>query len=164
MFVSFNTLPDEARVWIYQASRALSSEEQQLILSTGKIFMDQWEAHGQPLTASIDVLEGYFVIISVDKYHQLPTGCSIDESVAFMRSLGEQLKVDFFGRSKVAIWANDSVQLVSIAEIKQNIKNGKVQEETKLFDTLVQKKAGLKNWILPLKDSWLGRYLPQTTG
>jgi len=163
MFVTFNTLSDEARIWIYQAERELSSDEHQLVLSMGKEFMDRWGAHGQPLTASIEVLNGYFVVVSVDDYLQLPSGCSIDESVAFMRGLGNQLKIDFFDRTKVALWINDSVQVVPMKQMKQNIKDGKVHEEALLFDTLIEKKSGLSNWIIPLKNSWLGRYLPQTT-
>ena len=163
MFVTFNTLSDEARIWIYQAERELSSDEHQLVLSMGKEFMDRWGAHGQPLTASIDVLNDYFVVVSVDDYLQLPSGCSIDESVAFVRGLGKQLKVDFFDRTKVALWIDDSVQVVPMIQMKQNIKDGKVPEEALLFDTLIEKKSGLSNWIIPLKNSWLGRYLPQTT-
>ncbi len=162
MYVTFNTLPDDAKIWIYQAGRELTSDEQQLILSMGKVFMGQWGAHGQPLTASIDVVKGYFVVISVDGSLQLPSGCSIDESVAFMRRLGEQLKINFFDRTKVPLWINSSVQVVPMMEIKQNIKDGKVHQETQLFNTLIQKKGGLSNWIVPLKNSWLAGYLPQT--
>lgn len=162
MFVTFNTLSDEARIWIYQAERELTSDEQLLILEKGKEFLDQWAAHGQPLTASLEVLKGYFVVISVEDQVQLPSGCSIDESVAFMQGLGKQLRVDFFDRTKVPLWIDDSVQVVPLIELKQKIKNGEVDSETMLFNTMIQKKGGLSNWIVLLKDSWLGRYLPQT--
>ncbi|TDI67670.1 MAG: hypothetical protein E2O88_07585 [Bacteroidetes bacterium] len=162
MFVTFDTLSDEAKIWIYQAERELTSDEQQLILDMGKDFMDQWGSHGQPLTASIEVIKGYFVVISVDGYLQMPSGCSIDESVAFIRRLGEQLKVNFFDRTKVPLWINGSVQVVPLMELKQDIKDGKVHEDTQLFNTLIQKKSGLSNWVVSLKNSWLGGYLPQT--
>ena len=123
MLVTFDTLSDEAKIWIYQAERELTSDEQQLILAMGKEFMDQWASHGQPLTASIDVIKGYFVVISVDGYLQIPSGCSIDESVAFIRKLGELLKVNFFDRTKVPLWMNGSVQMVPLMEMKQNIKD-----------------------------------------
>jgi len=161
MFVTFDTLTDEAKIWIYQAERKLTSDEQQLVLDMGKEFMDQWGAHAQPLTASIEVIKGYFVVISVDGYLQMPSGCSIDESVAFIRRLGELLKVNFFDRTKVPLWMNGSVQMVPLMEMKQNIKDGKVHEDTQLFNTLIQKKGGLSNWVVSLKNSWLARYLPQ---
>ncbi len=164
MFVTFNTLSDDARIWIYQADRELTSTEQQLVLNKGKEFVEQWGAHGQPLTASVEVIKGYFVVISVEDYLQLPSGCSIDESVAFMHTLGTQLKVDFFDRTKVPLWIDESVQQVPLMEIKRKIKDGKIHEETLLFNTLIQKKGGLSNWIVSLKNSWLGGYLPQPAG
>ena len=163
MFVPFNTISNDARVWIYQASRKLTSEESQNIVTKGRQFIDNWGTHGQPLTASIVVLEDYFLILSVDDYLQLPSGCSIDSSVGFIRSIGEELQIDFFDRSIVPLWKEGSIFLVPLTELKKEMKEGKIDADTTLVNTLVQKKGELMNWLIPIKSSWLGRYLPQTT-
>lgn len=161
MFVPFDTLPDEARIWVYQAERPLTSEEENFVLSNGKKFMDQWVSHGHPLTASIKVIERSFVLIAVDD-RQLPSGCSIDASVGLLRSLGSKLKVDFFSRTNIPLWINQSVKLFALGDLKKKIKKGEVSEDTLMFNTLVQKKKELAGWIIPLKESWLARYLPET--
>jgi hypothetical protein len=84
--------------------------------------------------------------------------------VAFVRELCSYFKVDFFDRTQVALWVDEKVIMVPIAKLKRDIKEGSINEETLLFDTLVQKKSGLLNWLVPLRNSWLARYLPQTHG
>jgi hypothetical protein len=163
MFVEFDTLPGEARIWIYQAERALTSGEQDVVLATGRHFIDQWASHGAPLTASIKIFKAYFVVIGVDD-RMLPSGCSIDASAEFMRELGSKLNLDFFGRTNIPVFSQDQITLVPLSEIKHQVKNGQISQDTMLVNTLVQNKRGLEDWIVPLKSSWLSRYLPQPHG
>ena len=153
-------LPDESRIWVYQAERELNPEEQQLIIQISRTFIDQWATHGQPLIGSSLVKDGFFVIIAVDD-HQLPSGCSIDASVGLIRDLGQKLQVDLFNRTNVPLWIDNKVVATPLAELKQLMKNGKMPPDTLLINTLVQQKSSLNDWIVPLKDSWLRRYLPQ---
>jgi len=53
MLVEFNTLPEESRVWIYQANRSFSEEELQEIESKLDVFIQNWAAHGSDLKAII---------------------------------------------------------------------------------------------------------------
>ncbi|GJM28186.1 MAG: hypothetical protein DHS20C17_08210 [Cyclobacteriaceae bacterium] len=161
MYITFEKLPEEARVWVYQAERALSDSEQDVVLETGKQFIDQWVTHGQPLIASIQVRANYFVIIAVDDT-QLPSGCSIDASVDFMRNLTNNLSLDFFDRTNIPLQIEGKVKLVPLVDLKNQIRNGAVSEETLVYNTLVNKKSELNNWLLSLRESWLARYFPQT--
>ncbi len=160
MFVSFNTLADESRIWIYQAERELNQVEQEQIRKLGREFIGQWASHGQPLQASLEILLDRFLVIAVDD-RQLPSGCSIDASVAFVREIGERLQLDFFNRTKVPLMDNQSVTVLPLTELKDQIKKGEVSEEYLLINTLVSTKGDLTNWIVPIKESWLNRYLPQ---
>jgi hypothetical protein len=160
MYVTFENLPENARVWVYQAERALTSTEKEFVLNTGQEFIDQWVTHGQPLIASLQVLDDHFVIMAVDD-RQLPSGCSIDSSVDFMRNLTIELGVDFFGRTNVPLQDDGKVKVMGLAELKKQIGNGDVSDETLVYNSLAKTKGELKDWIVPLKDSWLARYLPQ---
>ena len=161
MVVAFESLPDESRIWIYQAERELTPEEQGQITALGQDFLGQWATHGQPLHASLAILKNYFLVIGVDD-RQLPSGCSIDASVGFVREVGNRLQLDFFNRTRVPLLINDAVKTVPLNEVKDQIKHGAVSEDTLLVNTLVQQKGDLSRWIVSLKESWLGRYFPQT--
>lgn len=158
MYVAFDDISDQARIWIYQADRRISEQEQQLIKEAGKHFLNNWAAHGQGLQASISMQLDHFVIIAVDNAVQLPTGCSIDQSVQFMTALGQKLGIDFFNRTRVSVWGENSVLLKDLNQIKREVADGVIKKETMIFNNLVATKADLKHWKVAAIDSWLARY------
>ena len=161
MYVVFDEISDQARIWIYQADRKLKASEQQLIQEAGQQFLSTWGAHGHDLRASIAVKLDHFVIIAVDNAVQLPTGCSIDQSVHFITALGQKLGIDFFNRTRVSVWENNSVLLKDLKQIKQEVSEGTFSKETPVFNNLVSVKADLVHWKTPAIDSWLGRFFKQ---
>ena len=162
MFTTFDELTDQARIWIYQSDRQISSQEQHDILQQGQSFLSSWEAHGQPLKASLKIFHDHFLVLAVEDEVHLPTGCSIDQSVAFVKHLEAQLSLNFFNRQKVSLWQHNSVMLKELTELKEQIKAGQLDGETRIFNNLVATKGALEQWIVPIKSSWLARYLPQT--
>lgn len=95
-------LPDHARVWMYTASRDLSEEECEAVEQAMAAFVMGWEAHGKALKAQAQLLNGQILILALDESEQPATGCSIDASVAAIRSLSEFLPdVDWLNRSWV---------------------------------------------------------------
>lgn len=159
MWIDFDKLPDDARVWVYQANRPLSDGDVNVINQALQSALGQWAAHGQSLLASAQVVENRFVVVGVDEGYNLPSGCSIDSSVRTLRELGESLAIDFFSRS-VAIRATDgAVQTIDLSTIRAAVVSGILTFETTVFNTLVKSKTEfLTNWQLRAADSWLKRY------
>lgn len=164
MWIDFDKLPDNARVWVYQANRPLLDGETNAINEALQPALSQWAAHGQPLLASAKVVEKRFVVVGVDEGYNLPSGCSIDASVRTLRQLGESLSIDFFDRSAAILALDGSVQTIELTAIKAAVLTGIVTSETAVFNTLVKTKAEfLTNWHLRAADSWLKRYLKPIT-
>lgn len=144
------------RVWIYQADRFLTKEEVQVAEAELSDFVASWTAHGSALAGSAKVKENVFVILEVNEEQAGVTGCSIDKSVHFLKTLGQKLNVDFFDRMKVSFRNNaNEVNLVDRSEFETLIQEGKVNQETIVFNNLVQDSDQLaKEWELPFKESW----------
>lgn len=160
MWIDFDKLPDDARVWVYQANRPLSDSDVSTINQELQPALSQWAAHGQALLASAQVMENRFVVVGVDEGYNLPSGCSIDSSVRTLRQVGESLGIDFFDRSAAIRAMDGSVQTIDLPAIKAAVSAGTVTPETTVFNTLVKTKAEfLTNWHLRAADSWLKRYL-----
>lgn len=164
MWIDFDSITNDARLWVYQADRPLTSADVAAIGKALQPALNGWAAHGQPLLASAAVLENRFLVIAVDEDHSLPSGCSIDASVRFVRDVGQQLSrsggpVDFFDRS-AAYRANDgSVQTLALGNIKTAVADGKLTPDTPVFNTLVKTKAELTtDWQKRAADTWLKRY------
>lgn len=159
MYIPFEEISSKARIWIYQADRALSEEEVNQIEASGREFSDGWEAHGKTLYASIKVFHQQFIVISVDESINMTTGCSIDSSVAFIRGVVNDFQIDLFGRSKVAFLVDNEVYLVSLQNIKSKVEEGTIAEETFTFNNLLTDKESFeKQWLTPAKNTWLSRY------
>ena len=94
MYLPFDSLPEESKIWIYQSNRKFSDDEISQIDEDLKLFIDNWSAHGTPLNASYQLKYNRFIILAVNQENQIATGCSIDASVQFIQKL-EQKKSNY---------------------------------------------------------------------
>jgi len=162
MLVDFDALPQQARVWVYQSNRPFTDAEVNAITETTEQFVSSWAAHGQPLKGSAKVLYNQFLILAVDEGAHLPSGCSIDSSVHFIKQLQSVLGNDFFDRSHVAFINDREVVMESLAQAKEKITQGAFTGDTITFNNLVQNKVELEEqWKVPIKESWLAKYIDE---
>ena len=161
MYISFNQISPDARLWVYQASRALTPADVAAIDTAIQPALDTWAAHGHPLLAAATVAEGRFLLVAVDEGAGLPSGCSIDSSVHTVQAIGQQLSppVDFMDRS-VTYLTDGVVQSLPLTDVKTAFADGTLTPETTVFNTLAKTKAEyLANWNVPAAQTWLKRYV-----
>lgn len=159
MFIPFEEMPKQARVWVYQAERPLSTEECEITEAALSQFLEQWTAHNQSLKASGGVFQQRFVILALDEDFNAASGCSIDASVHFLQDLGKQLKTDFFDRSVAFLSPDKALQTAELKDLKHYIAEGLIQSDTTIFNNLVKNIEELEQaWQQPAKASWLARY------
>jgi hypothetical protein len=162
MLVPFEELSEESRIWIYQGNRLLSNDEETLIESLFEEFLQEWTAHGADLKAGLRIEKDLFLIIGLDEDFNRASGCSIDKLVHFIQHIESKISIDFFDRKRTALSFGNSVNLRSTQEIKKDIERGIIPEDQLIFvNTILTKKDLNKNWIVPVNQSWLKRYLPQ---
>jgi hypothetical protein len=161
MYADFSTLPDNSRIWVYQANRKLNSGEKTTISEALLAFTEQWSVHGSPLRSSFDIRFDQFVVFGADEQATGVSGCSIDGSVRALKMLGEKLGIDFFDRSRLAFKKGDEITMVPMAELKQKYQEGVWSGHTHFVNNLVGTKGELDSqWLLPAERTWLKRYLP----
>lgn len=167
MFIPFENMPDHSRLWIYQGSRNLSETEEKAIVQLGQVFLSRWSTHGKPLNASLQIYHYRFIIIAVDEQQTQASGCSIDSSVAFIKEIEEKFNtpgqpLSLFDRSLVAFKQGEDVYTLPMNEAKKQISEGNISAEALTFNNLVPTKAQLETeWVIPVKKSWLGKYLQE---
>jgi hypothetical protein len=155
---TYTALPDSTRVWIYQSNRPFTKEEGQEIEQIAQQFAVRWVSHSQQLQAFASLLHDRFLVLMVDESQAGASGCSIDSSVAFVKSLQAKYEVDFFDRMRFSFKDGDQVQTLSRTEFTAWYESGKINDSTLVFDTLVKSKAELEQtFIKPLQESWHAR-------
>lgn len=165
MLVEFENIAPEASIWIYQANRPLSDDEQRVIARETSGFLEKWAAHGAQLKTAFDIRFNQFLILAVDEQFNHSSGCSIDGSVHFVQHLGQLLNVDFFNRTLVAFYNQDSVKIESLSEVKLKLENGELNEGSLTFNHLITKVKDLDDkWMVPVTETWLKKYMRDPVG
>ncbi|MCF8319248.1 MAG: ABC transporter ATPase, partial [Sphingobacteriaceae bacterium] len=118
-------------------------------------FTASWEAHGKVLKASAEIKYTRFIIFIVDETQASVTGCSIDKSVAVLKTIEQEFNLSLFDRMQVAYRNEHGIQVCSKATFENLIAKGLVTENTVVFNNLVQNYVALQNaWEIPAKESW----------
>lgn len=151
-----NQLSATSKVWVYQSSRKFADAEALLINEKIKGFVNQWTAHKMEVTGDGALLYNRFVVLMADETEVGVSGCSVDSSVHFIRSLGTEFNTNFFDRWMIAYIKDGEVLSFPRAEFEQLVHSGEVNDETIVFNNLVQTKADFETkWQIPYKQSWL---------
>lgn len=149
---------DDSRVWVYQSSRLFMLSEALDIEELLNKFSAEWRSHGAEVNAYCNLFFGQFIVLMADERQAQVSGCSTDSSVRFVKELGERFGVDFFNRTNLAFFVKDRIQVLPMNQLQYALDNEFITPDTLYFNNLVQTKAELENnWIIPVKESWLGK-------
>lgn len=156
-----NVMPDDTRLWIFQAERTLSNAEKEKVEQSMAQILEGWNAHGRKLTAASEIRYQRFLIVAVDESRATASGCSIDQLFNSIRSIGEELSVDFFDRTQLAyrIKGEPEIHTVPLSEFADKVGSlGK--DNLTVFNNLIDKHKELeKHWETGIDDSWHAQLL-----
>ncbi len=159
MYVPFENLPEESKIWIYQSNRKFSDHELSAIETDLKAFIETWSAHGTSLEASYLLKYNRFIILAVNQENQIATGCAIDKSVEFIQCLEKKYEVDLLDKMNVTFKLGEHVAHKPLIEFKKMAKEKAVSENTIVFNNLVNTIEEFnENWEVPAADSWHSRF------
>ena len=160
MLIPFIDLPDQARVWIYQASRPFSKEEKADITQEIEAFLKQWAAHGSDLVTSYEIPYDRFIVIGLNEEVQGATGCSIDSSVRFIQTLESRYQIELLDKMNVTHKEGDKLLYTPLKEFRSLAKKRKISSSTIVFNNLVVDKAEYtSHWEVPAGQSWHSRFI-----
>lgn len=151
-------LPDDARIWIFAADRPLAEPESRSVLEAVDHFLEDWAAHGVPLSGARDLRHGRFLVVGVDESLAPPSGCSIDALVRVLKDLETRLDVRFLGNESVWYRTEAGVERATRGEFKRKAQSGEVRSDVVVFDNAVTRLADLREgrWEGPAHDRWHG--------
>jgi hypothetical protein len=155
MLVPFKSLPETARVWIYQGSRAFSADELAEIKPKLEDFIREWTAHGARLNASYEIRYNRFIVLALDQSLTAASGCSIDASVRFIQEIEKDYGLDLLDKMNVSYRQGEFVAYKPLADFKIMAKQKAVSPNTVVFNNLVANKYEYEShWEIPASESW----------
>jgi len=160
MLVDFNTLPEESRVWIYQANRSFSESELSELGEKLNVFIEAWTAHGKDLQSGYKIVYKRFIVIALNQNLNNATGCSIDASVHFIQELEKEYNVDLMDKMNVSYKQGEFIAFKTLLDFKKMAKDKAVSKNTIVFNNLVNNIAEFnENWEVPASESWHSRFV-----
>ena len=160
MFVSFNKLPDHARVWIYQSNQTFNENQISFLTKDLESFLSQWTAHNQELEASFELPYNRFIVLAVNEKIIKASGCSIDASIRHIKKIENKMGVILLDKMNF-IFKNDNLLVYKPLEsLKKMFKEKQINNETIVFNNLVNTVEDYKNiWEIKLKNSWHHKFV-----
>jgi hypothetical protein len=158
----YNNLAPGSRVWIFQADRELTDEENKAISNELLQFVENWLSHGSLLKAHYKLLHNRFIVFFADEDGDNMCGRAIDASVRFVKELEKKYGISLLDRSRVAYLVEGRVEACTLDELGQRIEDGEITPKTEVFNNLVSTKEEFDNsWTVPLAKSWHRSYIMQ---
>ncbi len=157
--VSFDELPSDARLWIFAAERTLSADERDRLLRSVDEFLENWKAHGHPLTVSRDWRYDQFLLIGVDEASAGASGCSIDAMVNTLGQLERTLSVQLLDHGPVLFREGGDIARLPRPAFAELARGGRVSADTVVFNNTLTRVAELREgkWETPARASWHAR-------
>ena len=150
--IEFRKLPDEARVWVFAASEAVTGEHAERLLAAVDEWLSEWKAHGEPLTGARDWRDDRFLAIGVDQSTAGASGCSIDALFRVFKQLQSSGGPSLLGGSRVS-YRDSSGDIVAVS--RAEFAKAPVGFDTIVFDTTVTTAGAYRDsFEKPLRDSW----------
>jgi hypothetical protein len=162
MYVDFDSLAKDSRIWIYQSIKKLSLSQINDISAILKNQISNWSSHGVELKGSFKVFYDHVVVVAVDQNFNLPSGCSIDTSSRWIKEISISLGIDLFDRS-LPYFSENKLRFAPIFEVKKFITEQKIFPHTPILNHQINSISQMESqWKIDAKDSFLKRYFENT--
>ena len=159
MFVPFENLSEEAKVWIYPSSRKFYQPEIPELEKKLEGFISNWKSEEEDFKASYQLKYNRFIIFSAEGNTPF-TNADIDGQVGFILQLQQEYEVELLDKMNVCFKQGEYVQYKDLKDFKKLIKNKAVNEKSIVFDNLITSKSEFEYyWEVPITDSWYNRFL-----
>ena len=156
MYISYNNISPKSKSWVYILSKNI---DKNILLDLNAFLIkicEDWKSHGQTTKASYVISNNRFIILFAEDKN-LISGCSIDKSNKELRKKLNQLKIDLLPNSKIGIFKEDKIEFFKKINL---IKNKKILLSQNMINTTINNKESFeKKWVLPLKNSWIAKFL-----
>mgnify|MGYP000545460735 FL=1 len=160
MFVDFESLPENAKVWVYPSSRKFYPNEISEVETRLKKFVETWKSDDTNFKASYRFLYNRFLILIADDKNAPLTNTDIDTSVSFILELQKEYDIELLDRMNVCFKQGKYVQYKELKDFKKLLKNRTITAKTIIFNNLITTKQELENfWEIPIEESWYKRFL-----
>jgi hypothetical protein len=147
------------KVWIYLSDKELKGDLLMAVKSAGEQFVQSWKAHEMPLSATFEIVNDRFIVVSVDETQYNASGCSIDKLLRLIKQLEADHQLQLLNRLLVGYKTQSGVEVIPSSLVKEKLQSKQLDENTLIYNVAASNSNEFANWMQPLKETWLKKYL-----
>lgn len=160
--VPFDTLPNDARAWIFGARTPLDEVDGPRLLGAVDAYLSSWRAHGTPLVCARDFRDGHFLAVGVDERASNASGCSIDGLFSVLQEIETGIGTSMVGGG--VVFFRDATGMVhgcTRAEFEHMAAMGEIDLGTPVFDITLGTVGEYRSvFERPARQSWHAELYP----
>ena len=154
MFYPLNKINSHSRIWIYQSDRRIKHNQITAIENQLISFCNNWTSHGNNIKSSF-YIDHWFICLFADEEVLKVSGCGIDASISFVKSIGVKYGIDFFNRMNIAFLSEGETRVLSLSEFKKIINSKMI-----VYNNMIKYKYEFdSHWKVPIETNWLKKYI-----
>jgi hypothetical protein len=156
MIVSFDHLPDDARVWVFASSDPLDTDASARLLESVDAWLADWKAHGESLTCARTWRDDHFLAVGVDQRSTGASGCSIDALFRVLRAVEQEVGTSLLSGGRVFYREKSGeVRSTDRETFGERLRAGALSDDTPVFDTTVTSAGDFRGrFEKPVAESW----------
>lgn len=156
MYIDFNQLSENSRLWVYGSSRIIQESDKVEIHNIIVPFLEKWNYHGKPLTCSYTIINNHFLIVGLDESINPTGGCSVDGLQKIILEIDHNFAFNLFERLNVFLFLENKVHCVASKDLNQFTG---LDQDSLIFNLNIEKKQEINDWLIPIKDTWCKKFL-----
>lgn len=160
MFIKFQDLPNDAKVWIYIGDRKMTPSEKADLIGKIEPFLSRWKSEGKEFKSSYELLEDQILVVGGVSEGFALSGCTMDALKKTVMKWDETLRLNLTVIPKFCYRGENSIACRNQVEFKEDIQKGLVNEKTTVFDnTVLSMEDYRKGFEFPIQKCWHNRVL-----
>lgn len=160
MFIKFQDLPNDAKVWIYIGDRKLTLNEKADLIGKIEPFLSRWKSEGKEFKSSYEILEDQILVVGGVSEGFALSGCTMDALKKTVEKWDESLKLNLTVIPKFCYRGSNEIVCRSQAQFKEDIRRGLVNNQTSVFDNTILAMEDYRKGIeFPIQKCWHNRVL-----
>lgn len=160
---SFETLADEAKLWVYVADRTLTDAELETLDEFLDRFLDQWTSHGRAVEGAFEIRDRRILLLAGHIADAEISGCGIDESVRTIDRIAEEMGFSWLPALNVFYRnAEGNVVATDRSTFRELADKNEITAETSVFDPTIDRVKALREDGLErsARSSWHASVFP----
>ena len=148
------TQTENIKLWIYRSIKELTEEEEREINALCRQFIGEWASHGKKLDADFRIIDKHFLVFFVNEDAAKATGCSIDSSVALIRSIEAKYQLGLLDRMQIPFKDADGVVMHSFQDLADLYSKNIIADDSLVYNLMLQEGQNFDDqWLIPFSES-----------